>query len=154
MSRTIFHEPASTKNCLDGMTIIDEQFETTTATLKCAKKLPAEDIAVGDFVALGEIGCQLPSFFWCGADTTMWPPDQPVHITFLPFGDREPLKVKSVCLPFVLCELPNGKPKVHDVRQVQLLKLDHGFAQTVCEEFNKKKKNKKKKRKNRKKKSK
>ena len=92
------------------------------------RKLHGEDIAVGDYVALSQVTWQIPSFCWCPADTTMLPPEQPVRITFLTRDEPMPQRVVSVCLPYVLCRLPDGKHTVQDIRQVQLVRLDARFA--------------------------
>lgn len=136
------------------MTIAENQSETSALELKVAKRLHPEDICVGDDIALSEVAYQYLSFHWCGADATILPPERPVRVTFLPpHGDNQPLKIKSVCLPFVLCETVNGKHKLYDVRQIQFVKLDSDFAQKVRDAFNEKKESKKKSKRKRKKKS-
>ncbi len=109
----------------------NKPFETTGAPCRVARRLPAEDIAAGDDVAASRVAYQFPSFCWCPADTSVFPPEQPVRIAFLPFDESLPLKVQSVCLPFVLCHLPDGTPRIHDVRQVEFVRLDPEFAAAV-----------------------
>jgi hypothetical protein len=46
-------------------------------------------------------------------------------------GSGSPLRVKAVCLPFVLVARINGKPRTLDLRRVQLVKLDRGYAKLV-----------------------
>lgn len=58
------------------MEITREQFESTAVELKVARRLAAEDISVGDEVAVSEVSYQYPSFLWTGADTMMFPPDR------------------------------------------------------------------------------
>lgn len=101
-----------------------------------ARKLHPEDICVGDDVALSEVVFQYPSYMWCGADTTMLPPDQKVQVTFLPWESPQPLKVQSICLPFVLCKQVNGKSEMLDIRQVQLVRLDFEFASRARKALN------------------
>ena len=113
------------------MSIANKQSDLGPAELKVARTLPSEDISVGDDVAISEIAYQYPSFLWPDADTTMLPPHQKVRITFQPFEDYLPMKVKSICLPFVLCEMHNDKHQVLDIRQIQLVKLDPAFAKEV-----------------------
>jgi hypothetical protein len=60
----------------------------------------------------------------------MLPADRIVQLTFRPSG-FELLVVKSICLPFVFCKTIKGKPQVLDLRQVELMKLDEGFADAV-----------------------
>ena len=117
------------------------------APLSVVRRLPPEDIRVGDDVALYEITCQVPSFMWCGADPITLPVDRPVRLTYLASDHQIPLKVKSICLPLVLCELPEKKHRVFDVRQVQLVRVDPEFATQVRKAFSSRKKVKKRKRK-------
>ena len=133
------------------MTSARKQSETTNSKITVARKLHPEDISVGDDVALSEVSYQFPSFFWCGADHAILPPESQVRITFLPIEEPQTLKVKSICLPFVLCTLADGKHQVYDVRQVQLVRLDRGFAQKVRDSRKKKGSKKKLRMKNRKK---
>ena len=113
------------------MSEIQDQPEQLTSELKCARILHPEDIAAGDDVALAKISYQFPSFLWCGADLSFLSRDHKVDITFLPADEPRPFIVKSVCLPFVLCESETGKHNVFDTRLVQLMKLDREFAASV-----------------------
>lgn len=99
--------------------------------LTTVRRLPPEDIRVGDDVALYEITYQVPSFLWCGADPVTLPTDRPVQLTYMACDNPTPLKVKGVCLPFVLCEAIDEVHHVYDVRQVQLVRLDERFASLV-----------------------
>jgi hypothetical protein len=92
-----------------------------------AKALAPEDICAGDFVAILHVVAELPSFLWC-ADPSTWPAREPVRIQFVPEAGGVPLRVKSVCLPFVLVKLPFGDEKSLDVRRCQLARLDRAYA--------------------------
>ena len=99
--------------------------------LTVARRLHPEDIGIGDHLAILLVSHEFPSSLWCGVDVTRLPPEQTVRLTFLPYEEFECLKVKSVCLPFVLCKSCRNRHKVIDVRQVQLAKLDPAFARAV-----------------------
>jgi hypothetical protein len=86
-----------------------------------------EDVAVGDFIALLNEVAEVPSFYWPCADWRL-PHDQPVRIRFMPREAGLPLKVKSLCLPFVLVKHPAGEMRTLDVRQCQLARLDRKYA--------------------------
>ena len=103
-----------------------------------AKVLAPEDVEVGDFVAILHDTCELPSFFWC-ADVTTLPAQDPVRIRFLPGRTVLPLRVESICLPFVLIKLPGGRRRTIDVRSHQLARLDRRFAK-ACWRASKKRK--------------
>jgi hypothetical protein len=92
-----------------------------------AKVLAPEDIRPGDLVTILHVVQELPSFFWREAAAPL-PSHEPVRIPFLPEHGGVPLKVKSVCLPFVLVKTPSGAKRTLDVRQHQLARLDEPFA--------------------------
>jgi hypothetical protein len=95
-----------------------------------AKALAPEEIRSGDYVTpLDEIA-ELPSFLWC-ADATIVPHDQPVRIRFTSPSGGVPLKVKSVCLPFVLVRHPQGERRMLDVRKCRLARLDRTHARAA-----------------------
>ena len=104
---------------------IDGQRERLGCTL--AKALAPEDVRPGDFVALLHVIAELPSFLWC-TETWALPVHEPVRIQFAPGGGGVPLKVKSVCLPFVLVKLPTGGRRTLDLRQCRLARLDISYA--------------------------
>ena len=106
--------------------------EIANSALTAARKLHPEDISVGDAVTVGQVSYQFPSFVWCGVDQSILPADRIVRLVFLP-TEFELLTVKSICVPFVFCKTLEGKHAVYDVRQVELMKLDQGFAATVRE---------------------
>ena len=102
------------------------------AKLTVARTVFPEDLAVGDSVVLSQVAFQYPSFCWCGADMTVRPPEEPIQIAFQPSWDKhEPMKVKAVCLPFVLCKTVEKKHCVLDLRQVKVAKVDSSFAAAV-----------------------
>lgn len=129
------------------MTAVKEKNKTLGESLNAARRLAPEDVRVGDDVAIVEITYQVPSFLWCGADAVTMPPERPVRMTYLHAMDQGPLRVESVCLPFVLCQPMKGRGRVLDVRQVQLARLDACFADQVRSAQKSKKSRKKKSRK-------
>jgi hypothetical protein len=96
-----------------------------SATL--AKSLAPEEILPGDYVALLHVACELPSFLWCAEASTL-PLQEPVRIRFVPEGGGIPLKVRAVCLPFVLVKVPQGGRTTLDVRHNQFARLDRTYA--------------------------
>ena len=107
------------------------QAELEESQLKVSRKLHPEDIAIGDNVAISEVAYQYASFMWFGVDSSVLPPHDVVQLTFYPYDSHEPLIVRSVCLPFVLCEQVNARHVVLDLRRTQLVRLDESFATTV-----------------------
>lgn len=92
-----------------------------------AKVLAPEDIHVGDYLAVLNVVYEWPSFFWC-SDSALEDRKKPVRIEFTPERGGIPLKVKAVCLPFVMVSDPNGNHLPLDVRQHRVAKLatDYG----------------------------
>jgi hypothetical protein len=49
-----------------------------------------------------------------------------------------PMRVKSVCLPFVLTKCPAGEQSTIDLRKCQLARLDQGYAKRAWKAYKKK----------------
>ena len=95
-----------------------------------AKPLAPEEIRPGELVALLYQICELPSFLWC-SDSGMLPADEPVRLRLVPECGGLPLKVKAVCLPYVLVALPRGGKQTLDVRQSQLARLSGPYGKAA-----------------------
>jgi hypothetical protein len=70
---------------------------------------------------------ELPSYWWNGGSWNL-PHDQPVRIRLTHNCDGMPMRVKSVCLPFVLMKSPTGVQSTIDLRKYQVARLDVGYA--------------------------
>jgi hypothetical protein len=95
-----------------------------------AKSLAPEDIRVGDFVTPLHMIAEVPSYYWFSECWNL-PADQPVRIRFTCGSDGMPLKVKSICLPFVLLKQATGSQITLDLRKCQLARLDRRYAKRV-----------------------
>ena len=93
-----------------------------------ARPVAAEDLRGGDFVALLECTYEVPTFFWCGVDASLLPPDEPVRLRIMPPQAGVPLRVESVCLPFVLVKHPAGRSRSLDLRRCRVARLDRRYA--------------------------
>lgn len=109
-----------------------------------AKALAPEDILVGDFVTLLHTITELPSCLWC-ADASTLPLDEPIRIKYLPLEAGIPLKVKAVCLPFVLVKRPFGDRQTLDVRECRFARIDPQFASAAWKAHRKQSSKKKRK---------
>jgi hypothetical protein len=102
----------------------------TTAAARPAtlvRRLAPEDVQPGDYVTPLSMLAEVPSYWWCD-DNWSLPRDRPVYIRFMTGCDGAPLRVKSVCLPFVLVKQPSGQSQTLDLRKCQLARLDHKYA--------------------------
>lgn len=97
---------------------------------KVAKVLAPEDVRAGDYVAVLQVMYELPSFLWCGDFGTV-KIDEPVRVPFMANEGGEPLRVRSVCLPFILVKTPSGTLRNLDVRRHLLARLDRDHAEIV-----------------------
>ena len=113
---------------------IDERRLERNSTL--ARALAPEEIRQGDFVTLLHVIAELPSFLWCGDAWTL-PQHELIRIQFVPAGGGIPLKVKSVCLPFVLVKLPWGHRRTLDLRTYRLAQLDREYASVTWKAYKK-----------------
>jgi hypothetical protein len=109
---------------------------TTSAEATLAKPLAPEDVRPGDFVAVLHEIAELPSFYWC-ADAGFHPRDELVRIRYIPSSEALPLKVKSVCLPFVLVKAPRGERRTLDLRKCRLARLDRAYASNAWQLYKK-----------------
>jgi hypothetical protein len=92
-----------------------------------ARALAPEDIRVDDYVTLLHEFIDVPSFFWC-CDATLLAPEEPVWIRYLPQSAGMPLRVKSVCLPFVLVRNPWRVERALDLRKYRIARLAKRYA--------------------------
>ncbi len=102
----------------------------TNGGCSLAKPLAPEEIRLGDFVSPLHVFYDLPSFFWCN-DAATQPREQLVRLCYLPESGGVPLKVISVCLPFVLVKQPSGSRQTLDIRKVRLARLDAKYAKAA-----------------------
>jgi len=102
--------------------------ELSQSGLKSARRIHPEDLVVGDDIAITEVSYQYGTFAWCALDTFKYPADEVITLTYRATDDHFPQKIVSICLPFLLCELVDGKHMIHDVRTLQLARLESGFA--------------------------
>lgn len=116
--------------------------QTDELPLPCAttlaKPLAPEDLRVGDFVTVLHIFYDLPSFLW-NNETASHPRDELVRLCYLPEPGGVPLKVKSLCLPFVLVKQADGEQQTLDMRKVRLARLDRNYSKKAWKLSKKKK---------------
>jgi hypothetical protein len=110
---------------------------TSAAEATLAKALAPEDIRPGDFVTPLFVITELPSYWWSGESWNL-PHDQPVRIRLTYDCNGMPLRVKSVCLPFVLVKSPASEQNTIDLRKCQVARLDHGYAKRAWKAHKKK----------------
>jgi hypothetical protein len=96
--------------------------------LTVARPLAPEDIRAGFYVAILNVvwesfppGCDQP-----------WRELKPLRTVWLPPPDAAlVLKVREVCLPFVLTEQPGGPPRTLDIRRWRLALVSERFGVEV-----------------------
>lgn len=125
------------------------QLESSQSVTALARSLAPEDVRVGDFVAPLHETVDFPSFFWC-CDAELTNRIETVPIRFVAQGSGVPLKVKAVCLPFVLVKHPLYGVHALDVRCHQLAKLDRDYGKTAWKAFRPRSENVKRKKRNKK----
>jgi hypothetical protein len=95
-----------------------------------ASNVAPEDLGRGHYVAVLNEVVEFPSCCWC--ELPSHPPEEPVRIRIMSFDAGEPLKVQAVCLPFVFVRHADRRLETLDVRRVQLVRLNRGYARAVC----------------------
>ena len=104
---------------------------TRTSTTDCtalAATFAPEDLRCGEYVAVLNEVFEVPPWLWCDAPFSS---EEPVRVKYCASDAGMPLKVKAICLPFVFAKAADGGRQTVDVRQVQLVRLDCGYARTV-----------------------
>lgn len=119
-------------------TTTESHFATNVATC-----VAGEDIKTGDYVTVLNEIVELPSFLWGCSGATL-PADEPVRARYLPDEAGQPLRVFSVCLPFVYTKRTDGGTEIVDTRQSQLVRLDPVSGHTVWKRLRKSRKKKRK----------
>lgn len=109
---------------------------TTAASATLAKAVAPEDIRRGDFITPLSVVYEVPSFFWYGGAWNL-PHEEPVRMRYTTACDGVPLRVASVCLPFVLIKTPAGSHAMLDVRKCQLARLSDTHAKRAWKLFKK-----------------
>lgn len=95
-----------------------------------AESVAGEDLRCGDYVALFSQTCEFPSFFWDRSDYSL-EPSEVVRLRFMAFDGGEPLKVISICLPFVYTRHPDRTLVTVDLRRTQVVRLDSRCARRI-----------------------
>ncbi len=95
--------------------------------VKVAKQLRADDIRVGEYVAVLCETYEWPAVFCSGVF------DAPtVHrATLVPNHTEDPVRIEAVCVPFVFVVDTAGKHRVLDLRRVRLARVSGGFGRAV-----------------------
>lgn len=95
-----------------------------------AKRLAPEELRAGQDVAVLTEIFECPSWLWHGEQAGL-KADEAVRLQLMSRCGGLPLRVKGVCLPFVLFVRPDGSAGMLDVRRVQLVRLDRAYAKLV-----------------------
>ena len=111
-----------------------------------AKSLAPKEICAGDYVAVLHIVFEFPALVWVD-DFSLIDYDEMIRLPFIPNETGAPLRVKAVCLPFVLVKHPCGKHQTLDVRHHRLAKIDQAYAKLAIKAHQSKKKKRKQKKK-------
>ena len=93
-----------------------------------AKSLAPEEIRVGDFVAVLYEIHEIPAYWMC-CEPTFGEEDRLVRLKMTPQKTGQPLKVRAVCLPFVLVKPQKGKVQTIDIRRFRLARLTPEYAE-------------------------
>ena len=110
------------------------QYPSTSHSAKhgvaLSKTLAPEDVRRGQYVTVLNELWEIPSFFWCDGVLSL-APEAPVRMQLLAREAGVPLKVKRICLPFVLAKHPRGAMRALDLRRCQLARLEGEYARAA-----------------------
>lgn len=108
--------------------------KTINENVELAKSLAAEDIRCGDLVAILDVVCEYPSFLWNG-DSQLLSPHDPIRVRWRSAAPGRPLKVKAICLPYLLVKSPGGHHGTLDTRQCRLVRLSGAYAKKAWKQL-------------------
>ena len=108
-----------------------------------ARTLAPEDVRAGiDIAVLTETVELIP--FCLVESPSGTPPLRRYELLATPIG--VPLRVRAVCVPFVLVETPRGKRRTLDLRRTRVAELDEAYAREARRAFAPKRTSKRKRR--------
>jgi len=105
-----------------------------------AATVAGEDIHCGDYVALLNIICEVPSYLWDSCQA-MLSAQEVVRLRLIPSDAGVPLKVFAVCLPFIYVKDTKGDLQTLDLRRQQIVRLNQDCAKEVWDELKGRRKN-------------
>ncbi|WP_437229698.1 hypothetical protein SH661x_001578 [Planctomicrobium sp. SH661] len=103
---------------------------TTTCEITLARPLAPEEVRCGQYVTILDEIVEWPSFMWCNAEAAGRPQDL-IRMKIKSSEGGIPLRVKSICLPFVSVQTHLQQIQVLDLRRVQLVRLSREFGKSV-----------------------
>lgn len=95
-----------------------------------AATLAPEDVRKGDYVALLTRTYELPSYLWNDAFKT-----DVVRLRLTAPDSGRPMKVRSICLPFVHVSCGRKKRKIVDLRTAQIVRVGKKYAKRVLKDI-------------------
>ena len=101
-----------------------------------AHTLAPEEIRPRDTVAVLYEIVEFPSWYWC-EESVLASRSETVLIRYVPREDPIPMRVRSVCLPYVLIEQPCGSQRTLDIRRCRLARLHATHATSAWKAYRK-----------------
>ena len=100
---------------------------TTDTRIRTVRPAGPEDIRQGHYITVSRATMQT-----VGPACDSGPVRPQIHrLTYLPPHAGYPMRVISVCLPFVLVEAPDGSKGTLDLRQVEIVRLPRKYGQAA-----------------------
>jgi len=112
------------------------KIRSTNLKSTLAAVLGPEDVRPGQMVAVFNVIEEVPSFLWC-QDSGSSTAGTMVSVRMRSPDSGIPLKVVTVCLPFVLLKDPQGNHRTEDLRGRELVRLDPEYARLVWKHLRK-----------------
>lgn len=100
--------------------------ETTLPSISACRSVHTEDLQVGEYVTVLQRTFPVGTFAWCGLDTHQYPPETPIQVAFR--EDFVLLRIKDICLPFVLCTDHDKQVQTFDARATEFGRVPKSFA--------------------------
>lgn len=114
------------------------------ATLTAARPFTPDDLRPGDGVTVAHVTAQILA---CEDPPPGDDENRVLRAKLIPESAGYPLRIKQVCLPFVLVKSPTGDHATLDLRRHHLLRLDDAYTRAAFKALDPKRKERKRDRK-------
>lgn len=109
---------------------------STSAESALARSLAPEDVRCGQYVSVLDEIVESPAFIWSCAESDLKSGEM-IRVRIKSNEGGIPLRVKSICLPFVAVQTPQLQTQLLDLRRVQLVRLSREYGKTVSKALGK-----------------
>lgn len=106
---------------------------TKTQTTRTVRAACPEDLRKGDYITVSRDTLQVPSVY---CDNHVGP-QAIVRLSYMPCDSGEPLRIRGVCLPYILVKRADKQSETIDLRQQEIVRLPKKFGRASFDAYRK-----------------